>query len=99
MVGVILRRMENEGDKTEEKMMFLVVWLRVENMRDFGEVHKFSPLPPHTTSPNWIENGSEKWAKIFGQNSPHFLFTFFFLPQPGRKYGLPTLCFFSFGFN
>ena len=54
----------------------------------------FSPLPPHTISPNWIENRSEKWAKIFGQNSPHFLFTFFFLPQPGRKCGLPTLCFF-----
>ena len=76
LVGVILGRMENEG----EKMMFLVIWLRVEKRRDFGGIHKFSLIPlQNTISPNWRENRSEKLTKIFGQNCPHFLFTFFFL--------------------
>ena len=36
-----------------------------EKGRDFGETHKFSLLPHQNT-------------KIFGQNYPHFLFTFYF---------------------
>ena len=42
LVGVILERMKNKG----ERMMFLVVWLRVEKMRDFVGTHKFSSPPP-----------------------------------------------------
>ena len=92
---MILGMMENEG----EKIIFLVVWMNVEKRRDFGGVHKFSLLPiQNTISPNWRENGSEKWTKIFGQNCPHFLFTFFFwLPQPDCKCGLSTI-FFPFFF-
>ena len=76
---MILGRMENEEEKSGEKMMFLVVWLRVEKRRDFGGAHKFYLLPlQNTISPNWRENGSEKWTKIFEQNCPHFLLTFFF---------------------
>ena len=79
LFGVILGRMENEEEKNREKMMFLVVWLRMEKRRDFGGIHQFSLLPlQNTISPNWRENGSEKWTKIFGQNCPYFLFTFFF---------------------
>ena len=68
-------------------------------MRDFGGVHKFSLLSfQNTISPNWRENGNEKWTKIFGQNCPHFLFTsFFWLPQLDCKCGLSTI-FFSFFF-
>ena len=39
------REMENEGEKSEEKMMFLVVWLREEKGRDFSRSHKFSHPP------------------------------------------------------
>ena len=81
LFGVILGRIENEGEKSGEKMMFLVVWLRVEKRRDFGGTHQFSLLPlQNTISPNWRENESESWTKIFGQICPHFLFfiTFFF---------------------
>ena len=68
-------------------------------MREFGGVHKFSlPSFQNTISPNWRENGNEKWTKIFGQNCPHFLFTsFFWLPQLDCKCGLSTI-FFSFFF-
>ena len=60
MFGVILGRMENEGEKSEEKIMFLVVWLRVEKRRDFGGTHQFSLLLlQNTISPNWRENESE----------------------------------------
>ena len=65
-------------------------------MKDIARVHKFSLLSLHTQSLQIGEKMSEKWAKIFGQNCPHFLFTFFFLPQPSRKCGLP---FFSFFFS
>ena len=71
LVGVILRRMENEGEKSGEKMMFLVVWLRVEKRRDFGGAYKFSLLPlQNTFSPNWRENWV-KIGKIFRKNYPH----------------------------
>ena len=71
-VGVILGRMENKGEKSGEKMMFLVVWLRVEKRRDFGGVHKFSLLPlQNTVSPNWRETWSEKWEKYLDKTTPH----------------------------
>ena len=71
LVGVILRRMENEGEKSGEKMIFLVVWLRVEKRGDFGGAYKFSFLPlQNTLYPNWRENWV-KIGKIFGQNYPH----------------------------
>ena len=83
MVAVILGRMENEGEKSGEKMIFLVVWLRVEKMRDFGGVHKFSFLPlQNTISPNWSENWSEMWKKYLDKTVPTsfnvFGFFFFF---------------------
>ena len=83
-------------------MMFLVVWLRVEKRRDFGGTHQFSLLPlQNTISPNWRENKSESWTKIFGQNYPHFLFiiTIFFFrqPQPG-VINVACLLFFFFPF-
>ena len=97
LVWVILERMENEGEKSGEKMMFLVVWLRVEKRRDYGGVHKFSLLPlQNTISPKLRENRSEKLTKIFEQNCPHFLFSFFFFftTSTGRnKCGLPTIFF------
>ena len=34
--------MKNEGGKSGEKMMFLVVWLRVEKRKDFGGFASFS---------------------------------------------------------
>ena len=91
--------MENEGKKSREKMMFLVVWLRVEKRRDFGETHATSFLssPSKTQS---LQIG-EKMKVKSGQNCPHFLFTFFFFGQlqPGRnKCGLPTIFFFSIFF-
>ena len=94
--------MDNEGEKSGEKMMFLVVWLRVEKRRDFGGTHQFSLLPlQNTISPNWRENKSESWTKIFGQNCPHFLFIitifFFWATSTWRnKCGLPTIFFFPF---
>ena len=104
LFGVILERMENEGEKSEEKMMFLVVWLRVEKRRDFGGIHQFFLLPlQNTVSPNWRENESESWTKIFGQNCPHFLFIItifiFWATSTWRnKCGLPTIFFFLFFF-
>ena len=100
LFGVILGRIENEGEKSGEKMMFLVVWLRVEKRRDFGGTHQFSLLPlQNTISPNWRENESESWTKIFGQNCPHLLFIitifFFWATSTWRnKCGLPTIFFF-----
>ena len=95
--------MENEGEKSGEKMMFLVVWLRVEKRRDFGGTHQFSLLPfQNTISPDWRENESESWTKIFGQNYPHFLFiiTIFIFgqPQPGVINVACLLFFFLFPF-
>ena len=101
--GVILERMENEREKSGEKMMFLVVWLRVEKRRDFGGTHQFSLLPlQNTISPNWRENESESWTKTFGQNCPHFLFIitnfFFWATQPGVINVACLLFFFFFLF-
>ena len=97
LVGVILGRMENEKDKSGEKIIFLIVQLRVKKMSDFGGVYKFSLLPSkHTISLNWKENESKKWAKIFGKIA-HIFFFIFWLPRPSCKCGLPTV--FSFGFN
>ena len=102
LFGVILGRIENEGEKSGEKMMFLVVWLRVEKRRDFGGTHQFSLLPlQNTISPNWRENKSESWTKIFGQNCPHFLFiiTIFFFGQPQHGViNVACLLFFFFPF-
>ena len=42
---VILKEMKNEGEKSGEKIMFLIVLLRMEKGRDFGGVHKFSLSP------------------------------------------------------
>ena len=36
MVGVFIEWMENDGEESEEKMVFVVIWLRVEKRRDFG---------------------------------------------------------------
>ena len=64
LFGVILGWMENEGEKSGEKIMFLVVWLRVEKRRDCGGTHQFSLLPlQNTISPNWRENESERDRK------------------------------------
>ena len=41
--------MENEVEKNGEKMVFVVIWLRVENGRDFGGAHKISLLPCQNT--------------------------------------------------
>ena len=35
-------------------MVFVVVWLRVENERDFGRAHKFSLNPTKTQSPQIV---------------------------------------------
>ena len=79
LVGVILRRMENEGDKTGEKMMFLVVWLRVENMRDFGGVHKFSLLSLHTQSLQiGLKMGVKSGQKYLDKIAHIFFLLFFF---------------------
>ena len=69
--------MENEGKKSGEKMVFVVIWLRVEKGRDFGGAHKFSLLPHQNIFlPNWGDNRREKCPKIFGQNCLHFFFNF-----------------------
>ena len=82
-------------------MMFLVIWLRLEKMRDFGRAHKFSLLSlQNTISPNLRENRSEKLTKIFEQNCPHFLFTFFFLQLQLAEINVACLPFvFVFFFN
>ena len=36
LVGVIIGRMENGRKKNEKKVMFVVVWLRVEKGREFS---------------------------------------------------------------
>ena len=60
-----------EDGNEEEKIMFVVVWLRVENWRGFGGAHKFTLLPyQNIVSPNWRENRGEKCANQFGQNCP-----------------------------
>ena len=76
LFGVILGRMKNEGENSGEKIMFLVVWLRVKKRRDFGGTHQFSLLPlQNTISPNLRENGSESWTKL---PTIFFLLLFFF---------------------
>ena len=78
MVGVIIGRMENEVEKSGEKMVFVVIWLRVENGRDLGGAHEISLLPcQNTIFPNWRENRRERCPKIFGQKCLHFIFKFF----------------------
>ena len=52
---VILKKMKNEGEKSGEKIMFLIVWLRVEKGRDFGGSTSFLSPPLQTTiSPLFI---------------------------------------------
>ena len=94
--------MENEEEKSEEKMMFLVVWSMMEKMKDSDGTHQFSLLPSKTQSLQ-IE---EKIGVKVGQNCPHFLFIitifFFWQPHPGviNVACLPFfLSFFSFGFH
>ena len=94
LFGVILGRMENE----EEKMMFLIVWLRVEKRRDFGGTHQFSLLPlQNTISPNWRENESESWTKLPTFSFYYYYFFFFWQPQPG-VINVACLLFFFFPF-
>ena len=50
MVRVIIGGMKNCWEKSAEKMRFVIVWLRVENGKDFGGDHEFSPKPTKTQS-------------------------------------------------
>ena len=74
LFGVILGRMKNEGEKSGEKIMFLVVWLRVKKRRDFGGTHQFSLLPSKTQS---LQIGEKMGVKV-GQNCPQFSFYYYF---------------------
>ena len=107
MFGVILERMENEGEKSEEKMMFLVVWLRVEKRRDFGGTHQFFLLPSKIQSLQIGEKMRVKVEQKYLDKIAHIfflllLFLFFGQPQPGV---INVACllfffsFFSFGFH
>ena len=102
LVGVILGRMENEGEKSGEKMMFLVVWLRVEKRRDFGGTHQFSLLPSKTQSLQIGEKMRVKVGQKYLDKIAHIfflllLFFFFWATSTWRnKCGLPTIFFFSF---
>ena len=61
----MIGRMEN-GEKSGKKMVFVVIWLRVEKGRDFGGARNFSLLPHQNTFfLNWGENRREKCPKIF----------------------------------
>ena len=87
--------MENEGEKSGEKMMFLVVWLRVEKRRDFGGTYQFSLLPlQNTISPNWRENESESWTKLPTFSFYYYYFFFLATSTWRNKCGLPTIFFF-----
>ena len=48
LIGMIIRRIENKGEKNRVNFFFFcscLVDLRVENGRDFGGTYKFSLLP------------------------------------------------------
>ena len=74
-----------------EKMMFLVVWLRVKRGKILAGFTSFLSSPLKHNISKFKRNKSEKWEKKkkkrFGQHCPHF---FFWLPQPSCKCGLPT---------
>ena len=74
------KRMENREKKIWWKMALFTVWLRGGGEEKSGAAHKFSLPLQNTISPNWRENWSEKWKKIFVQNYPiSFNHFFFFL--------------------
>jgi len=68
LVGVFIGWMENDGEKSEEKMVFVVIWLKVEKGRDFGGwgPQVFFLTPPKHNLSKLGENRREKWPKIFG---------------------------------
>ena len=65
MVGVIIGRMENEVEKSGEKMVFVVIWLRVENGRDFGGPMRFLSYPAKTQSSQIGEKIGEKGVQKY----------------------------------
>ena len=72
------KRMENREKKIWWKMALFTVWLRGGGGEKSGAAHKFSLPLENTISPNWRENWSEKWKKIFVQNYPISFNHFFF---------------------
>ena len=76
LVGVIIEHIEHKWEKSREKMVFVVVWLRVEKGKDFYEAHKFSLLLwQNTISPNWEENWRKSGQKYLDKI---FIFPFYF---------------------
>ena len=99
LFGVIIGRMENEKEKSGEKMMFLVVWLRVENMRDFGGVHKFSLLSLHTQSLQiGLKMGVKSGQKYLDKIAHIFFLLFFFYLNLAVNVACLPFVFFPFFF-
>lgn len=63
MVGVNIEKMKNEEEKSEEKIIFVVVWLRREKREDFSRLRVFSPNPLKHILPKlgrtWERKGSK----------------------------------------
>ena len=85
LVGVKIRRMENNERKIQWKMLFSIVWLRKENKRDRNQGRKFSlPAPLFLSSQIERKMGREKWCEMNFTQIPsqlpliHDLMTFAF---------------------
>lgn len=64
--------MENEREKSREKMVGVGVWLREENERNFGRAQEFSLRAHQKQLPQIGEkNMREKENKSFGQKCPN----------------------------
>ena len=77
LIGMIIRRIENKGEKNRVKFFFFcscLVDMRVESGRDFGGTHKFS-FQPHQN--RIIPNRERKWAKQVWTKLLIFDFYFF----------------------
>ena len=75
-----------------EKMMFLVVWLRVKKRKDFSGVHKFSLLssPLKHNISKFKRNKSEKWKKKKDLDKIFHIFFFGYLNPAVNVAYLPT---------
>ena len=65
--------MENDGEESGEKMVFVVIWLRVEKRKDFGRWDpqvSFLTLPKHNL-PNWEKIWEKSGQKYLDKIAPN----------------------------